>query len=137
MPELQHPRAWATLSVALLLVATWLFLRPMPDSADWWFAWLGRLAESDKVLHFAAFTVFAAWFSSITTRRRWPATSAMLLLYGTLIEVAQGAMPTGRSAELLDLVADALGIGLGFLLGAWFGRRTVLAIDAYWGRREQ
>jgi VanZ family protein len=50
-----------------------------------------------------------------------------LLGYGALIEMAQAA--TGwRNGDLLDLLADAIGIGLGSL---------ILAVHLIWSRRSR
>jgi hypothetical protein len=50
-----------------------------------------------------------------------------MLSVGGLIEVAQGLMALGRTADLLDFVADAAGVSAGILINllirdSWFGR---------------
>lgn len=89
----------------------------------------------DKVQHFGAwgFLAVAGWpLARRLGARRSPArrvTSLWLALaaYGGLIELIQLGVP-GRSCELLDLVADALGAAVGaVLLAAWERRRGVRA----------
>ena len=75
-----------------------------------------RLLGLDKVEHFAAFAVLA-----ILARGAWPDIRAWgigiaLLLYGSVIEIAQASPVLMRSASAADLVADLLGIAAG--LGA-------------------
>ena len=103
-------RGWRALLVVLMAVVAWLALTPLPPRAidlGW-----------DKLNHASAFAAlaFAGWLSVRGRRGRWP-TMALLLMYGALIEVAQRFVP-GRSAEWADLLADALGIGLGVLMAS-------------------
>ena len=71
----------------------------------------------DKSNHLLAFSVMA-----LLGRRAWPGRTmvllAGLLAYGALIEVLQSFTPN-RSADWRDLVADAVGLALG-----WGGRAT-------------
>ncbi|MBO6523440.1 MAG: VanZ family protein [Balneolaceae bacterium] len=75
----------------------------------------------DKVAHLFA---FAAWtFLFGVVRALWKQTKpnlfnvfALGLFYGLLIELFQFILPTNRSPELYDFIADALGSGLAVLL---------------------
>lgn len=66
----------------------------------------------DKSNHLLAFSVMV-----LLGRRTYPgrtiAVLAGLLAYGALIEILQSFTPN-RSAELLDLMADAIGLALGW-----------------------
>lgn len=115
MKEPHRTRAWRSLLGVLLLAITWLALNPVPPKAvdSGW----------DKLNHLAAFISLAvcAWrgFGSAhprpESRRGGLALTTALLAYGLLIEVVQGFVP-GRSAEAQDLMADALGIAIGWAL---------------------
>ena len=73
---------------------------------------LGSL--SDKSTHFIAFAVLTLLLRlaySVTLLQ----TVLLLLFYAVFIEVSQSFTPN-RSAELLDIVADTIGIGIGLLL---------------------
>ncbi len=76
---------------------------------------------SDKVAHFSAFVGLAFLLSwAWTTRRPFLPTGAIFavgvgVLYGTLDELTQRIVP-GRSCELADLLADAMGALAGTLL---------------------
>ena len=59
----------------------------------------------------------AAWFVLTATGyllapKRWLAIPVFALVFGVLIEILQGTMGLGRHADPLDLVADAVGVGL-------------------------
>lgn len=73
----------------------------------------------DKANHALAFAVLA-----VLGLAAYPARGARvlagLLAFGALIEVLQSL--TGyRSAEWLDLLADAVGLPIGWQLGRWLG----------------
>lgn len=74
--------------------------------------------HADKLNHALAYAVLAWWamgcFASTTGRRR--ALLALLVL-GAAMEWAQGALTVDRQRDGLDLVANAVGVGLGTALG--------------------
>jgi VanZ family protein len=76
----------------------------------------------DKAQHAAAFAVLA-----FLARLGWPTTPAwrtalVLLAYGAVIELAQGA--TGyRFGDVADFVADAVGVMVGLGVAVGVGRR--------------
>ena len=78
---------------------------------------------SDKVLHIVAFARLALWFAGQFSPRSYVGLAAGLVAFGGLIEILQG-MTTYRSAEWLDLTADAGGIAIGLAIalagaGGW------------------
>ena len=83
----------------------------------------------DMALHFAAWTVLAFLTAIAWAKSRAPIGAAALaalaaVCFGALIEVLQPL--TGRTAELHDLAADALGAVLGGAAAAiavWSGQR--------------
>ncbi|MCP5223365.1 MAG: VanZ family protein [Zoogloeaceae bacterium] len=101
---------WAAL-VAVLVLS----LAPVP-AGHMMFSWQDKL---EHVLAFFALGVLA--------RLGWPGRTAMLVIgllaYGGLIEVAQ-SFTTYRMGDAADWLADALGIGLAMLFGAWRWRRA-------------
>ncbi|WP_295852519.1 VanZ family protein [uncultured Xylophilus sp.] len=70
---------------------------------------LGTLT-ADHLLAFGVLT----WLASRAWHRRLFAVVPLLLLYGVAIECIQLAVPY-RTADLTDVVADAVGIGIGLL----------------------
>ncbi len=101
--------------LASLMPVFWFF----PDRRDFvsWFV------HVDKWLHGIAFVVLAVWFAGQYQRRSYWRIAVGLLAFGVLIEACQ-RMVTYRSADWLDIAADAAGIavGLGIALaglGGW------------------
>jgi glycopeptide antibiotics resistance protein len=88
-------------------VIVWLSLTPSPPKVDF--------EASDKVGHVLAYAALMFWFSQIhfsTSLRLIHA--AIFLLMGVGLEVLQG-MSGLRSYELLDMLANAAGVILGWL----------------------
>lgn len=86
-------------------------------------------SSTDKVAHFLLFAAFGGlWMHALRVRRAPLLRSAGCVLfwgtiYGMLLEVYQGLLPAlGRSAELLDALADTLGLG------------TAVAVYVLWKR---
>ncbi len=83
---------------------------------------------SDKSIHFIAFavlTLLLRFAYSIT----WFQTFLLLLVYAVFIEFSQFFTPN-RSAELLDVVADVIGIGIGLLFYP-FIQRLIMSYTKY------
>jgi hypothetical protein len=101
-----------------LLVGVWLlsalvFFTPEVDGPGL------DLPGADKVVHvvvFAALTAAAGWCYGVR-----PAVVACLAGYGLAVEAVQGLLVPGRSASLLDVLADLVGIALALTL--WKGAR--------------
>lgn len=82
----------------------------------------------DKLVHVAMFAVLG-WFllhalgTDVRGRVAW--TLVLGAAYGGLIEVYQATMPIGRSGDVIDGVADAIGILLAVLLFQVMHQRRV------------
>ncbi len=81
---------------------------------------------TDKAAHFGTFFLLAVlWYSVligyILPARAFRVTCAIVLIFGAFTELAQGVVP-GRTTDILDFTANALGIGAG-------------ATGAYWTQR--
>jgi len=98
---------WLTLGVMLLAAVLTVCLIPLKMPA-------ATPVLNDKVLHVGTFVLLTAWFGAIAPGQS-ARVGAGLLLYGVLIEVLQ-SFTAYRSAELLDLLADAAGIAAGLLI---------------------
>ena len=79
--------------------------------------------NQDKIAHFCAYLVLGLLLTRATAMLSIPAGVAVLVgwLYGVTDELHQSFVP-GRSAELGDWVADALGVVVGVLLFLAFWR---------------
>ncbi|MET0281341.1 MAG: VanZ family protein [Steroidobacteraceae bacterium] len=116
LTELRYRRAWMAIGIAMLLAITIVCLMPSKT--------LPETGMSDKSEHALAFGAVAFWFGSIVMRYDVPWLALLLVGFGALIEVSQAAMGWGRSGDVLDLLADSLGIALGIgiamtPLGRW------------------
>lgn len=107
------------LFVAWGVAIIWLSLIPAPPGIE------NPLLGWDKLQHAAAYGLltllgFLALGSLIPYPRRW-ALSAMLLaiLFGALMEAAQGLFTATRTAEAGDLLADAVGAMLIYGAVTW------------------
>jgi len=107
--------------MSAVLVAVIVYASLAPDLA------LSGPEGSDKVGHFATYCGLAVWFTGLYPRTRYWKVVAGLLALGLGLEIAQGVMQLGRSAELLDMVANATGVGVGLLLA--------IALTGNWARR--
>lgn len=111
---LLHRFAWAAY-VLVLIVGS---LVPVDMS--------GAPEQSDKVFHFLAYGLMVFfWPVAWKTSRLSPFWLAAGL--GLLLEIAQGALPTGRFMDVWDVAANAFGAGAGAaasLLRVRYGGRS-------------
>ena len=76
----------------------------------------------DKFEHAAAYsvlTLFAGWafgYFYFSLRNRWLLAAGFAVCIGALLEVLQGLFTRNRTAEFGDLLADAIGAGVVYLL---------------------
>lgn len=96
---------------------------------------LPQVSVSDKVEHFGGYLLLALWFGGLFRRYRYPAVGLALIALGGGLEVAQGLMAVGRTADWWDISANTLGVatGLGLAqagLGTW-----MLAVERGFGGR--
>ena len=77
------------------------------------------MPNSDKVIHFSAFAGLAflmAWAIPTFPNKLWMSVSLALILtitYGAIDEISQ--TPVGRTADVMDWVADSIGAVFGIL----------------------
>ena len=111
MLKLRYALVWAGLAwfgVALaLILSLWPGGAPVP-----FHLW-------DKLEHAIGYLFLTLWFMGLYPKIRYPQLAVGAFLLGIGIELLQTLTPT-RSMELGDAAADALGIGLAWLI-AWAG----------------
>lgn len=96
---------------------------------------LPKVAVSDKVEHFGGYLLLSLWFSGLFRPGRYLVVGAALVAFSGGLEIAQGVMAIGRTADWWDFLANTLGVttGLGIALaglGSW-----MLAIERGFGGR--
>ena len=104
---------------AILVVSIWP-ANKMPDIS---------LKFSDKMGHLVAYailSILAILYTKLSGRMsnrtgHWfIITLLVTVLYGSLLEIIQGAMSIGRNFELLDIIADAAGSFIGLTIAGLF-----------------
>ncbi|MGD9599140.1 MAG: hypothetical protein AB7P94_06635 [Steroidobacteraceae bacterium] len=91
-----------------ILIAIAIAVLSLLPSAD-----LPQVQLWDKFEHSFAYLALAAWFGGVVRPDRYLRLALVLLGFGIAIEIAQGAMGFGRTADLADVLANAIGIAIG------------------------
>jgi len=111
---LLYGRLW--LVIGWLLVIATISGSLVPASA------LPNIGVSDKIQHGLAYLLMLVWFAGIYRRERYPVIALGLFLLGVGIEWLQSMMMQGREKALDDVIANAVGLGLGWILAlTWLG----------------
>jgi VanZ family protein len=134
MLPLRYARHWQVASALLmasvfaitLMPAFWLWPERVPKAF-----WPENL---DKLAHFAAFVLLALWFAGQYRPRSYWRIALGLIAFGALIEVSQHAVGY-RSAEWLDLGADACGITVGLAIATAGAGGWCLPFEAWYVER--
>ena len=101
-------RVWLAIGVGLILVVIWLSLTPHPIKTP--------LAHGDKFGHLAAYGTLMVWFAQLDARLRTRIGYAVgFIALGIALEFAQG-FTDYRVSEVADMVANATGVLLGWLI---------------------
>ena len=107
-------RALAVLWTVLVVVGLLAPTASLPD--------LGVATTPDKLIHGALFTALGAlWTLAFPDHVR--AIVAAGLAFAVATEVGQGVLPVGRSPDLLDGLADVVGLALGVGVARWIAAR--------------
>lgn len=104
------------LYITLLIVSTALILYGTLLPADYDVP--SELFGFDKIVHIIMFGTWTFFYGLVRFLRENYSLLPLFLVstfFGLLIEVLQYFLPTGRSPELLDFVADMTGTGLAVL----------------------
>ncbi|MEJ0040548.1 MAG: hypothetical protein WDO68_31755 [Gammaproteobacteria bacterium] len=85
---------------------------------------VAEILPNDKAMHFSGYCILALWFAGVARRNRYLVVGSLLIAFGGALEIAQGLMHEGRTADWFDFLANSLGIttGLGVAalgLGNW------------------
>lgn len=89
----------------------------------------------DKAEHALGYAALAAWFAGIVPPSRYVRLGVALLAFGVAIELAQGAMNVGRTADPRDVLANGVGIVIGLGMAALGASGWIRAIERRIGGR--
>lgn len=123
MIPLRHRTLW--LAMSAFLVAAIAYGSLAPDVS------LAAPRGFDKVEHFTAYCGLAIWFTGLYPRGHYWKVVAALLALGAGLEIAQGVMKLGRTAEALDMLANAAGVGVGVLLALTLTGNWARGVEAW------
>ncbi len=116
-PKLRYAWLWWVIGYVLLVWTVNDSLERHPPN-------FGGLFPNDKVLHFTGYFLLATWFGGVARRSRYSLVGAALIAFSGCLEILQGVMHNGRSAEWGDLLANACGVTTALViaslgLGRW------------------
>ena len=105
---LKYLRWWRAGGYALILLVIYLSLTRRPPDLD--------IDNGDKLGHFLAYGSLMFWFAQLALERlprlRW---ALAFVAMGITLEFVQG-MTSYRSFDVIDMLANSVGVGLGWLL---------------------
>lgn len=101
-------------------ILTYMLLKPTGDTAHHFLFFKGI----DKVVHFLVFAILGFLFSIVFRKSNF-LFFVIMFLYALLTEILQGVMSLGRSFEIWDLVADMLGVSVGYWLYHKFWKYSI------------
>jgi VanZ family protein len=106
---------WRVLLLVMLVVTCWFAFSAQPPGL--------KFKDADKVQHLLAFSSLTLVTGLTMTHGLRQTVWAMvwMLLFGIFIELVQSQLPT-RTADVMDVLADGVGIALGVVL-LWGLRR--------------
>jgi VanZ family protein len=117
MLPLRHAARWQMASLFLLLIVLAATLMPAVWFWDDRFKALSWFESIDKWFHGITFLALSIWFTGLYTKSAYWRIGLGLLAFGLVIEACQ-RMVTYRTADWMDVGADAAGIILGLVIGA-------------------
>ncbi len=91
---------------------TYMLLKPGVENMEYPFMFNGI----DKVLHLCIFTLLGFSFMCAFPKIKFLTFIQIMLIYGMATEILQDEMELGRSLEGLDLVADTIGVLVGYFV---------------------
>jgi VanZ family protein len=120
---LRHPLFWKLLAWSLLATVAFLTLTPNPPKVDMAFlSW-------DKAQHFFAYMLLMWVFAMAWEGRRVAAWAIFLVCVGVSLEWLQGLMGI-RVMEIWDMLANSIGVGLGWAISRTTFCRTLVWIES-------
>lgn len=114
-------RLWLAIGYALVAAIIFLSLTPNPPSID--------IEGGDKIGHLATYGTLMFWFCQIYATRNSRAAHALAFTaMGVALEFAQG-MTDYRTFELLDMLANASGVMVGWGVAQALGVSLLVTIE--------
>lgn len=126
MRPLRRARLWLALWLAMIATVIVVSLAPPPPMPR-------AIPASDKLGHVLAyFALMAGAVQLFSARTALLAIAALLAALGLGLEYAQGALTASRRFELLDALANGVGILAGLALARTPAARWLQRLDGWW-----
>ncbi len=123
VPDLKLRFLWLTIGYGLVALVVFLSLTSSPVDME-----MG-LPYEDKVFHAFAYFILMAWFSQIYHDKFQRNMIAVIFVFmGMTLEYLQGYDPN-RYFEFADMIANIIGIALGFSIALTGAKNTLLNIE--------
>ena len=135
MLPLRHARRWQLASLFILFLVLAATLMPAVwfwDDKDGAIRWFRHF---DKWLHGITFLSLSLWFAGLYRKKSYWKVALGLLAFGLVIEACQ-RMVSYRTADWLDVGADAAGIIAGLLIGLAGIGGWCLRVEEYIAKRQ-
>ena len=116
MRELRYAGRWQ--AVGLLLVVMTLVALLAPSQGR-----LTAINDLDKFAHVLGFFGLTLWFTGIYRRQHYAWLGIAMLVFGGVTELLQESLSRSRSGDVMDLLADAIGIALAIATALLGGER--------------
>ncbi len=121
--RLRHPLLWKLFAWSLLATVVFLTLTPSPPKVSMAFlSW-------DKAQHCLAYMLLMWLFAMAWEGRGLVAWTLFLVCIGVTLEWLQGIMGI-RVMEIWDMLANSIGVGLGWAISRTPFRRTLVWIES-------
>ena len=118
---------WLIVGMGLVMLVIYLSVAPAPE--------VPGVPGGDDVGHLLAYGTLMFWFMQLAANRGSRALIALALIaLGIALELAQLYVP-GRTFELTDMVANASGVFLGWVVAPPRTRNIAGALAAVFARR--
>ena len=123
VPDLKLRFLWLTIGYALVALVVFLSLTSSPVDMEMGFPY------EDKVFHALAYFTLMAWFSQIYHDKFQRNMIAVVFVFmGVTLEYLQG-FDASRYFEFADMIANSIGVALGFSIALTGAKNTLLNIE--------
>ena len=89
-----------------------MLLKPGIKTNEYWFMFSGI----DKIIHISIFALLGFCFIATFPKIKFFVFLQIMLIYAFITEILQDEMNLGRSLENLDILADTIGVVIGYYL---------------------
>ena len=123
VPDLKLRFLWLTIGYALVVLVVFLSLTSSPVDMEMGFPY------EDKVFHALAYFTLMTWFSQIYHDKFQRNMIAVVFVFmGVTLEYLQG-FDANRYFEFADMIANSIGVALGFSIALTSAKNTLLNIE--------